>query len=72
MSLRLRCLDVVVFGLEGPPHVNSDLVQGLSGRYLSTASTSVADAAKEGGPIYLMFEATGYSPLVFEAMGSWF
>ena len=68
LSLRLRGLDVVVFGLEEPPHVNSDLVQDLGGRYLSTAKTSLADAAKEFGPFDLMFEATGYSPLVFEAM----
>ena len=48
--------------------MNSDLVQDLGGRYLSTANTSLADAAKEFGPFDLMFEATGYSPLVFGAM----
>jgi len=68
LSLRLRGLDVLVFGLEEPPRLNSDLVLDLGGRYLSTASTSLADAAKEFGPFDLTFEATGYSPLVFEAM----
>ena len=68
LSLRLRGLDGVVFGLEELPHVNSDLVQDLGGRCLSTASTSLVVAAKEVGPFDLMFEATGYSPLVFEAM----
>ena len=68
LSLRLRGLGVLIFGLEEPPRLNSDLVLDLGGRYLSTASTSLADAAKEFGPFDLTFEATGYSPLVFEAM----
>ncbi len=68
LSLRLRGLDVVVLGLDEPPHVNYDLVQALGGRYVSTGTTSLSDASKEFGPFDLMFEATGFSPLVFEAM----
>ena len=69
MVLRLRGLDVTVFGRVLPPYLNSDLLEGLGARYLSTQQTSLADAAANHGPFDLMFEATGFSPLAFEAMG---
>ena len=68
LSLRLRGLDVVVLGLEESPYVNSDLVQALGGRYVSTNSTSLSDASRDFGPFDLIFEATGFSPLMFESM----
>ena len=68
LSLRLRGLDVMVLGLEEPPYVNSDLVQALGGRYVSISSTSLSDASREFGPFDLMFEATGFAPLMFESM----
>ena len=69
MVLRLRGLDVTVLGLDLPPYLNADLVEGLGARYVSTKQTSLAEAAAAHGPFDLMFEATGFSPLVFEAMG---
>ena len=69
MVLRLRGLDVTVFGRDEPPFLNSELVDALGARYVSTQQTSLADAAAQYGPFDLMFEATGFSPLVFEAMG---
>ena len=69
MVLRLRGLDVTVFGREHAPYLNSDLVDALGARYLSTEHTSLDHAAAHFGPFDLMFEATGFSPLVFEAMG---
>lgn len=69
MVLRLRGLDVTVFGRDLPPYLNADLVDGLGARYVSTQQTSLPDAAADHGPFDLMFEATGFSPLVFEAMG---
>jgi threonine dehydrogenase-like Zn-dependent dehydrogenase len=69
MVLRLRGLDVTVFGLNQPPYLNAELAEGLGARYVSTAGTRLADAAARFGPFDLMFEATGFSPLVFEAMG---
>lgn len=69
MVLRLRGLEVTVFGLDEPPYLNSELVEALGARYVSTKQTSLADGAGKFGPFDLMFEATGYSPLVFEAMG---
>ena len=36
MALRLRGLDVTVFGRTAPPYLNSDLIEALSARYEST------------------------------------
>jgi len=69
LVLRLRGLDVTVFGRDEAPFLNSDLVDTLGARYVSTQRTSLVDAAAAHGPFDLMFEATGFSPLVFEAMG---
>lgn len=69
MALRLRGLDVSTFGLDEPPYLNSDLIEALGARYLSTKRVSLPDASKEFGPFDLIFEATGFSPLAFEAMG---
>ena len=69
LVLRLQGLDVVTLALQEPPYLNSDLVEAIGARYLSTRSMSLADASAKYGPFDLMFEATGFSPLVFEAMG---
>lgn len=69
MVLRLRGLEVTVLGLDEPPYLNADLVDSLGARYVSTKQTSLADAAGAHGPFDIMFEATGFSPLVFDAMG---
>ena len=70
MALRARGLDVTTFGLDEPPYLNSDLVEALGGRYASTKRAGVEETADRDGHYDLIFEATGYSPLVFEAMGS--
>ena len=68
MALRLRGLDVTVFGKTKRPYRNSDLVEALGARYLSTEETPIAEGAKEHGPFDLVFEATGFSPIVFESL----
>ena len=68
LILRLRGVDVTTFGLAPRPYLNSDLVEALGARYLSTGTTPLREAAADGGPFDIIFEATGYSPLVFEAM----
>jgi glucose 1-dehydrogenase len=70
LVLRLRGLDVTVLSRDLPPYLNSELVEALGARYVSTQQTTVADAAAAHGPFDVMFEATGFSPLVFEAMGA--
>lgn len=68
LALRLRGLDVTVFGRTPKPYLNSDLIEALGARYESTASLPVLEGAKKYGPFDLIFEATGFSPIVFESM----
>jgi threonine dehydrogenase-like Zn-dependent dehydrogenase len=68
LALRLRGLDVTTFGLAPRPHLNSELIEAIGARYVSTRTESVLDVVKRDGPFDLVFEATGYSPLVFECM----
>ena len=67
MGLRNRGLDVVVFGLDEAPFLNSDLVQAIGATYVSTKATSLETAAGQLGRADVVFECTGYSPLVFGA-----
>ncbi len=67
-ALRLRGLEVCALGRTEPPYLNSDLLGQVGGCYHSTKKTGLAECAKDHGPYDLIFEATGYSPLVFDAM----
>lgn len=68
LSLKMKGLDVTSFGKQSGPSRNLDLLAQLGVRYISTDDLSIREAAKQFGPFDLMFEATGYSPVVFEAM----
>jgi threonine dehydrogenase-like Zn-dependent dehydrogenase len=68
LAFRLRGLEVVTAGLDEPPYLNSNLVEQLGARYVSTKRQNVREIAEEHGPLDIIFEATGFSPLVFEAM----
>ena len=68
LALRLRGLEVTTFGLTRKPYLNSDLIEATHARYESTADVPILQGAKEYGPFDLIFEATGYSPVVFESM----
>jgi threonine dehydrogenase-like Zn-dependent dehydrogenase len=68
LSLRMKGLEVTSFGKNGNGSPNVELLAQLGVRYVSTSDQSVKAAATRFGPFDLMFEATGYSPLVFEAM----
>jgi threonine dehydrogenase-like Zn-dependent dehydrogenase len=68
MALRLRGLDVTVFGRTARPYLNSDLIEALGARYLSTAEMPILEGARQYGPFDLIVEATGASPVVFESM----
>jgi threonine dehydrogenase-like Zn-dependent dehydrogenase len=68
LVLRLRGLEVTVFGLQPAPYLNSNLLALLGVRYVSTMFTPVVDGGRAFGPFDLIFEATGYSPIVFESM----
>lgn len=65
---RLRGLEVTAFGLTRKPYLNSDLIEALGARYESTLEVPILEGAKKYGPFDLIFEATGFSPIVFDSM----
>ncbi len=68
LALRLRGLQVTTFGLNPKPYLNSDLIEAIGATYQSTKELSIIDGAKKFGPFDIIFEATGFSPVVFESM----
>ena len=68
LALRLRGLDVTTFGLAPKPTANADLIEAIGGRYVTTRETPILEGAKQFGSFDLIFEATGFSPVVFESM----
>lgn len=68
LALRLRGLEVTTFGLSQKPYLNSDLIEAIGALYESTADLPILEAAKQFGPFDIIFEATGYSPVVFDSM----
>src|SRR5260370_14572096 len=61
LVLRLKGLDVTTFGRTAKPYLNSDLIEELGARYVSTKDIPIAEAAKQNGPFHLIFEGTGNS-----------
>ncbi|PYS55077.1 MAG: glucose dehydrogenase [Acidobacteria bacterium] len=68
LILRLRGLDVTTFALTKKSYLNSDLIEAIGARYVSTQETTIPDGSAKYGPFDLVFEATGYSPVVFDSM----
>jgi len=68
LVLRLRGIDVTTFALSKRPYLNSDLIEAIGARYESTADVPIVEGAARYGPFDLIFEATGFSPVVFESM----
>ncbi len=68
LVLRLRGLQVTTFGLNPKPYLNSDLIEAIGATYQSTKEMSILEGAKQYGPFDVIFEATGFSPVVFESM----
>ena len=68
LVLRLRGLDVTVFSRDRKPNRNAGLIEMTGAKYVSVQDTSILDGAREFGPFDLIFEATGFSPVVFEGM----
>lgn len=67
LVLRLRGIDVTVLSRRRPPYLNSELVAAVGASYLSTHDTDVATVARNDGRFDLIFEASGFSPFVFDA-----
>jgi glucose 1-dehydrogenase len=68
LILRLKGIEVTAFGRTQAPYLNSDLLGAIGARYVSTQEVSLRDAAALYGPFDLIYEATGFAPIVFEAM----
>jgi threonine dehydrogenase-like Zn-dependent dehydrogenase len=68
LLLRLRGIDVTVFGLTRKPYLNADLLAEIGARYESTTDLSILEGSTRYGAWDLVFEATGYAPIVFDAM----
>lgn len=68
LVFKLKGMEVVAFGKTPKPYLNSDLIEELGAKYVSTAETSVLEYVGQNGGFDVIFEATGFSPIVFEAM----
>ena len=68
LILRLRGIEVTTFGLTQKPYLNSNLIEELGARYESTREVSIIEASRKNGGFDLIFEATGFAPIVFDAM----
>jgi threonine dehydrogenase-like Zn-dependent dehydrogenase len=68
MSLRVRGLDVVTFDLPRKPYRNSDMVEALEASYESAEARSLLAGIGEYGSFDIIFEATGFSPVIFDGM----
>ena len=68
LALRLRELEVSVFARTPKPNRNAELLEEIGARYVSSREMPVPEATKRFGPFDLIFEATGFSPIVFESM----
>src|SRR5216117_4199777 len=68
LALRLRGLQVTTFGKTPKPYLNSDLIEAIGATYQSTKEMSILEGAKKYGPFDIIFEATGFSPVVFDSM----
>jgi threonine dehydrogenase-like Zn-dependent dehydrogenase len=64
---RLRGLELTVYSLPRKPNRNAELIEQLGGVYVSSQDRSLEEVSEERGPFDLMFDATGFSPIVWEA-----
>jgi glucose 1-dehydrogenase len=67
LAARLRGLELTVFSLPQKPYRNAELVEELGGTYVSSADSSLAEVSDERGPFDLIMDATGFSPIIWEA-----
>jgi threonine dehydrogenase-like Zn-dependent dehydrogenase len=69
MALRLRGLDVHAFATRAKPNLNASLVEETGAHYHAVSELPFEGSAQRLGPFDVIFEATGFAPLAFTAMG---
>jgi glucose 1-dehydrogenase len=67
LAMRTRGLEVTCYSRRFPPYRNSDLMSEIGVHYVSSRQATLSEAGTMYGPFDLIFEASGFSPLVFEA-----
>jgi threonine dehydrogenase-like Zn-dependent dehydrogenase len=67
LALRLRGMEVVCYSRKKPPNLKADLIEEIGGRYISSKTQTLAQVAAQYGEFDLIIEASGHSPLIFEA-----
>ncbi len=71
MALRMRGYEVHGFGRDlREGYLNAELCEAIGATYDSTQEFSVTDSVKKYGEYDLIFECTGFSPIIFDAMQS--
>jgi threonine dehydrogenase-like Zn-dependent dehydrogenase len=68
LILRLRGIETYCFARSKPGTLNSQIVQGIEARYVSTTETPADEVVKEVGKADLIVDATGSSQVAFDAM----
>jgi threonine dehydrogenase-like Zn-dependent dehydrogenase len=68
MALKMRGLEVHAFGLNQRPYMNADILEAIGATYDSTKDLPLIEGGKKYGDFDIIFEATGYSPIIFDAM----
>ncbi|MBC7898470.1 MAG: glucose 1-dehydrogenase, partial [Saprospiraceae bacterium] len=71
MALRMRGYDVHGFGKQTrSDYLNAELCEAIGATYESTEELPLIESTKKYGEYDLIFECTGYSPIIFDAMQS--
>ncbi len=71
MALRMRGYEVHGFGRNQPNgYLNAELCQALGATYDSTEDRTIEQSVEKYGEYDLIFECTGFSPIIFDAMQS--
>ena len=68
LVLRLRGLEVDTFALSPRPNLNASLVEATGARYVCAQDRNVVQMAEAEGGYDLIFECSGFSPLIFDGM----
>src|SRR5207247_9195041 len=67
LAARLRGLELTVYSLPQKPNRNAELIEQLGGVYVSSQEQTLLQLSGERGPFDLIFDATGFSLIVWEA-----